>query len=311
MISVLMSVFNEKLDWIKQSVESILNQSYSDIEFIIVIDNPVLESKIKTYITNLTRIDCRVIVLWNEVNIGLAKSLNRALNISSGEYIARMDADDISKKDRLLKELEYLVRYDFDMVSANKINIDESGNELDYDPPILRNPNSTLQYSNVIVHPLVLIKTKVIKQLGGYRPLLNSEDFDLWLRIVDRGYKIGILNEYLLEYRIRSNSASIGRQLEQYYTTKYIITLDNERKKTGKDSFSLNNQKKFLDSCDFSEAAEKKLKKSDEAVKKALYAIEDKKYISATVFMMKAFAFYPQYTIEKVFNQVKIARDSK
>ena len=93
MISVIMSLFNEKKIWIEQAIESILNQTYSDFEFIIVIDNPDLSNDIKKYLLTTSKNDKRIKIIYNEKNIGLAKSLNKGIDISIGKYIARMDAD--------------------------------------------------------------------------------------------------------------------------------------------------------------------------------------------------------------------------
>ena len=125
MISVIMSVYNEERKWIEQAVISILEQSYSDLEFIIICDNPDIEDDIKEYLLLLERMNQNVIILWNEKNIGLAKSLNRGIEVAKGEYIARMDADDISDGERLRKELDFLIENNYDLVSTNKINIDE------------------------------------------------------------------------------------------------------------------------------------------------------------------------------------------
>ncbi|QFJ55859.1 glycosyltransferase family 2 protein [Pseudobutyrivibrio xylanivorans] len=121
MISVIMSVFNEKIDWIKQSVQSILNQTYANLEFIIVIDNPNVDKSVLLYLNGLPHIDSRVKILMNEKNVGLAISLNRALAVATGELIARMDADDISEIDRLEKEIKYLMNHKLDIWSCVKI----------------------------------------------------------------------------------------------------------------------------------------------------------------------------------------------
>ena len=106
-ISVLMGVYNEKISWINESVESILHQSYQNFEFIIIDDNPS-NNEVKSYLLNLKEKDERVIVIFNDYNIGLTKSLNKGLAIAKGEYIARMDADDISFVSRFEKQVSYL-----------------------------------------------------------------------------------------------------------------------------------------------------------------------------------------------------------
>ena len=144
MVSVLMSIYNERIEWIKQSVESILNQTYKDFEFIIVIDNPEMDLECRKYLEKRTYEDARIKLIWNEKNIGLAQSLNKGIKIAKGEYLARMDADDISLSDRLEMELEYLNKTKCDLVSTNKINIDENDNIISYDLSIKKDPNKHL-----------------------------------------------------------------------------------------------------------------------------------------------------------------------
>ena len=116
MISIIMSTYNEPLSLVKKSVESILTQSFKDFEFIIILDNPK-NFEVNNYIKLLKNIDSRINVIENEKNIGLAKSLNKALMTAKGNIIARMDADDISYKDRIKLEYEYLCKNEYDLIS--------------------------------------------------------------------------------------------------------------------------------------------------------------------------------------------------
>ncbi|QFJ55856.1 hypothetical protein [Pseudobutyrivibrio xylanivorans] len=188
------------------------------------------------------------------------------------------------------------------IVSSNKVDIDEAGNIIRRESIVTRDPNSTLEYSNVIVHPSVLMKTEVIRSLDGYRPLKNSEDYDLWLRMIDDNYKLGILDEYLLKYRIRGNSASVGRCLEQYYINKYILKLHKERQFYGNDSFSIRNQEEYLDKCDFSNRKTDKYRKACKYYCVIIDSRREKKYLKAIIFLAKAFVVYPTLTFEKIKN---------
>lgn len=306
MISVLMSVYNEKVEWVRQSVQSILNQTYTDFEFIILIDNPNLDQDLDRYLVQTSKEDLRVKLLYNEKNMGLAASLNRGLEIAQGTYIARMDADDISEPNRLEAELDYLIEQSLDLVSANKINIDEDGNVLFADDSLDRDPNLTLPYSNIIVHPLVLVKTEVMRSLGGYRFFVNSEDYDLWLRMVDSGYRLGILNEYLLKYRLRPSSASIGRQLEQYYVMRYILKLHKERiQGVGTDSFSVESQNKYLEKKRITEVKKTRFAKSNVHIKAALDSMNSGKYFACAHQLFCAFFLYPELSVVKIRNNIK------
>ena len=120
LISVVMSVYNEKIEWIKDSVKSILGQSYTNIEFIIVIDNPGLDREVKEYLENTAKTDGRVVLLQNKENVGLAKSLNRGIAAANGAYIARMDADDISEKNRLDLQIQIMEKGKYDLVGMSR-----------------------------------------------------------------------------------------------------------------------------------------------------------------------------------------------
>ena len=123
-ISVVMSVFKEPLDWIELSINSIRNQSFSDFEFIIVNDN-ITDIPLKSFLSKLQNIDPRIIILENHENLGLTKSLNRALAIAKGKYIARMDADDISFNQRFQIQFDYLEdKRDYILVGGQNIIID-------------------------------------------------------------------------------------------------------------------------------------------------------------------------------------------
>ena len=114
-ISVIMTVYKESKEELKESFESIINQTYKNIEFIIVIDNPKEQWRID-FIKSYN--DSRVKLVVNKENLGLPLSLNKALKLVTGNYIARMDADDISILDRLEKQLTYLKNSDCDLVGC-------------------------------------------------------------------------------------------------------------------------------------------------------------------------------------------------
>lgn len=250
MISVVMSVYNESEEMLCQAIESILRQSYRNFEFIIIVDDPnntKIIQLIKKYSTLNTKIKC----LINKENIGLALSLNRGIKESSGQYIARMDADDISTEDRLKIELNYMLEHDLDMVFSARRNIDEEGKIISEYRPFFKNQKiikNTLELDCIVTHPSVLIRTEVIKKMNGYRMFTVSQDYDLWLRLLSCGYKIGYIPECLIDYRIRSGALSQKKAFMQFETTRYIRKLYYERRrKAGIDSYSYEAYQKYLD----------------------------------------------------------------
>lgn len=125
LISVIMSTYNESKYEIKNCIESVLYQSYSNFEFIIINDNPKDET-LKKVLDEYT--DSRIRVYCNKENVGLVKSLNYALSIARGLFIVRMDADDISKRSRIEDEFNYLVKNNLDIVGTCIELIDENDN---------------------------------------------------------------------------------------------------------------------------------------------------------------------------------------
>lgn len=105
--SVIMSVYDEPISWLEESIMSILNQTFTHFEFIIINDNPI-RLKNNEILESYKRKDNRIIVVNNENNLGLTKSLNKGLKLAQGKYIARMDADDISLPHRLAVQYEYM-----------------------------------------------------------------------------------------------------------------------------------------------------------------------------------------------------------
>lgn len=249
MISVLMSVYNEKIEYVHKAVESILAQTYKNIEVIIVLDNPDSAEHID-YLKGMQERDCRIKLLVNQVNIGLAMSLNRALADANGEYIARMDADDISYPDRLEKELLFLEKNDLDIVSCYANKIDEHDVIWGEIKSSVTTPDAIkelLAYQNVIIHPTILMRNSVIMDVGGYRNFASCQDYDLWLRLADNGYKFGIMEEILFSFRRHKESITATRRFNQILNEQYIRKMHQERLVNGgKDSYTTENLEKYL-----------------------------------------------------------------
>ena len=249
-ISVVMSVFNEPLNYIIEAIESILKQTYESFEFIIVVDNPNLDGNIESYLNNIQNNDKRIIIIQNAQNIGLAHSLNKGISISKGEFIARMDADDVSKKDRLKKELDYMLKTNCDMVFSIVEKIDDKGEVWDKKMFIPNNEEyikKILPIQNIVIHPTVMMKKSTLLKLGLYRPFSSCQDYDLWLRMLTFNYKICVINEILLSFRRHPNSISSSKHFSQYLNELFIRKLYNERKKNEIDSFSEKKMNLFLE----------------------------------------------------------------
>lgn len=237
-ISVIMSVYNERPEQVQQAVDSILKQTYLPMEFVIVLDNPE-RSDLKELLMNYDNRVEMIKLVCNHQNLGLAASLNKAIELSNCELIARMDADDISATKRLEVELEALKTRGLDLISGNIAYLDEHGEvvgEKSAIPEAERLIQKILPYGSTIIHPTVLMRKTAVQQVGGYRLLPTAEDYDLWLRLLAGGFKIGSINQRVLHYRLRGNSMT-SNAWQTYLVSRYIQQLYAERKRTGADSF--------------------------------------------------------------------------
>lgn len=223
-ISVLLCTYNEPLQYLKLSIESILSQTYTNIQLIIVNDNPKREDMADLLVA-YAREDSRIKYIVNQDNIGLIGSLNTGLKNAIGGFIARMDADDIATRDRLEKQLEFLRVNNYDMVGCNAIKIDENGKEIGYlnVPTTYEKIKEYQLYGGCVLHPTWLGKREVFEKLKGYRSVYACEDFDFILRAIQDGFKIGNLPAYGLYYRIRTESVSSKANIRQKLTMYYLI----------------------------------------------------------------------------------------
>ncbi len=221
-VSVIMSAYNESSGELERSIASILNQSFGDFEFIIVNDNPE-NRDIKRALKSAD--DDRIRILENERNLGLVASLNRAIGIAEGCYIARMDADDISMPKRLEDQLAYLTGHGLDLIGSFLELIDEKEETI---RPLMRFPVETkriekyMRWGSCLAHPSWFGKKEVFTALQGYRGASHCEDYDFLLRAIKTGYKMGNIPEIELKYRIRTRGISRANREDQYLLRSYL-----------------------------------------------------------------------------------------
>lgn len=219
-----MSIYKEPEKYLRKSIESILNQSFSDLEYIVIVDNPEYDlgiELVKEYAKNDKRLQYHI----NQQNIGLTASLNRALQYVTGQYVARMDADDIAEPDRLKLQMEYLNKHKLGLVGSSVRRISESGSVVmeltnqSYSPQII---SKLLHFDNCVPHPTWLVKRSVYEKLGGYREIKACEDYDFLLRAVKNKIEIGICDKITLNYRINTSGISRSNSLRQLLTADYL-----------------------------------------------------------------------------------------
>lgn len=228
-VSVIMSTYNESEKDLILSIESILNQIYTDFEFIIINDNPTSDD-LRTVLEKYRQQDHRIRILTNEQNLGLVKSLNKGWQAASGTYIARMDADDIAEFTRLADQLNYIRKNHLDLVGSWIRVIDEDNMVIDAAvkfPVKDSEIKKRIVYGSCLAHPTWMIKRSVYESLNGYRLIHSCEDYDFILRAIKAGYKFGNIPKIELNYRIRSNGISVTNSNKQYLLRRYLV---NHRK---------------------------------------------------------------------------------
>lgn len=203
-ISIIMGIYKmiNKRSIVELSINSILNQTYKDFEFIICDDG----SNDGTYemVQDLIKNDKRVILIKNNENKGLAYSLNHCLSIAKGKYIARMDADDISMPDRLEKQIEFLDEYlEYAMVGCNLLLINNKGI---WGKRILaeKPTKKSFLFTSPFCHPAIVMRKDILDKVNNYRVekiTRRAEDYDLFMRIYANGYKGYNMQEFLYQFR--------------------------------------------------------------------------------------------------------------
>jgi len=231
-ISVVMSVYNGER-FLRQAVDSIFNQTFSDFEFIVVDDGST--DGTAEILSSYARADSRLCVVTQE-NRGLVKSLNRAIGMARGEYIARMDADDISMPERLAIQVRWLDAHPQIAVLGTRYDeIDESGR-------VIRRGNryagSTLVErallqgnSSVFCHGSVMFRRTCFEHIGGYREQFKNaaEDYDLWLRMAER-YELDNIVETLYQHRLRLDSVSFEYFLQYQRGAAFALECARRRR---------------------------------------------------------------------------------
>lgn len=220
LVSVIFSVYNGA-PYLKEAVASVLNQTFDNFEFIIVDDG----STDATAQILDTFTDNRIIRLRNEKNLGLVQSLNNALALAQGEFIARMDADDISHPDRFQKQLFYLEQHpEIGVLGSAMIQVDEHGQPISTLMPPLKHEAvlwHTL-FGCAIFHATVMMRRKELADVGGYDiNFLHSEDLDLWSRLFGKT-KFANLPEVLYTRRLHRKSV-ISTQFASQYRNGIVI----------------------------------------------------------------------------------------
>ena len=206
-ISVLMSVYNTKEEYLRKAIESILCQSFSDYEFIIF--NDCSDEKTTAVLREYQ--DERIKLIENPENRGLTKNLNTGIALARGKYIARMDADDISLPNRLKIQYSYMEKYpDVDILGGEVLFDDFKSVCWRYFPQEWRRVNQ-LFTNHGICHPTAFFRAEFLRKNGMFynEEYDKSQDYELWTRAFRVG-RLAVCKEPVLYYRCHDGQISVS-----------------------------------------------------------------------------------------------------
>lgn len=233
LISVILPVYNTE-EFVEKSILSILNQTFEDFELLLINDGSTDKSKD----IMLSFLDKRIRYIENKNNQGLIRSLNKGLYLSKGQFIARMDADDLCKKERFEKQIDFFQNdNDVDILGTGQYVIGENrciDHKLTNEENVIH-----LLLEPPVAHSSVLIKRKNIKLNKLYydKKALHAEDYKLWIDSSLCGMSIKNIKEYLCGYRFHSNQVSamnfetqkyISHRLRLGYANRYFNIIGRE-----------------------------------------------------------------------------------
>lgn len=221
-VSVLLPIYNTKVKHLREAIESVLNQTFSDFELIIINDSPE-NTELDTIVASYN--DPRIRYEKNETNLGISSTRNKLIDLAQGEFLAVMDHDDICAPNRLEKQVGYMRRHPKVGVlgaQAESLPAGKIASTPEYDIEI----KLALMWGCVIIHPTALIRHSVIKRTAvryeaHYSP---AEDHAMWCRLIPHT-RFHNLQEKLLTYRVHKNSTSRTQQNRMHVAAEAVRVL--------------------------------------------------------------------------------------
>lgn len=233
-ISIILAVHNGE-KFIQESVESILSQTFTDFEFLVI--NDASSDRTADILCGFS--DRRIRVITNGTNLGLTKCLNLGLGEAKGEYIARMDADDVAYPERLDKQLKFMEASPEIALVGSAVDIINKQGEITGKKDRLADSLSIKYYSvfidNPFIHSTLFFRKQAILEAGGYNESFRyAQDYDLASRLLKQGLSLANLPDRLL--RLRKHNAAISRSPES-----------SPEQAGARDKIKFQNQKRYLD----------------------------------------------------------------
>lgn len=213
LVSVLMSTFNNEKT-LERAIDSVLNQSYKNIEFLICNDGST--DNTKQILDKYSNLYAQIEIINNVNNVGLTKSLNLLINKSKGDFIARQDADDYSDPARIEEQLKHCSDNKFQAVFTRSYNLNKNSSmqNISYLIPY----KLLVKFRNPFVHGTMLINSKIIKTLGGYdEDFYFAQDYKLYRDLIDNGIRIKKERKILYYLNTKNNISSLRKKEQKYY----------------------------------------------------------------------------------------------
>lgn len=216
LVSVIMPTYKRSLEFVQRAVESLINQTYTNLEIIVIDDSPLNYSEIKR-ISEFLKCDERIIYIKNKVNLGGSESRNIGINKSSGKYITFLDDDDVYLPQKIEKQINYMKKNSYQM-TFTKMLIYNSDNKLldvrDYPKLPIGNNEELLKY-HLMHHmtgtPTFMYEAQILKELGGFDDIKMGQEFCLMLKTIQNNIKIGYIDEcYIKVYKHNEDAISKG-----------------------------------------------------------------------------------------------------
>ena len=223
LITVLLPCYNAS-EYLEDALTSIINQSYKNLE-ILCIDDGSSDNTLQL-LQSFAERDNRIRVVINESNLKLIATLNKGIDLANGEYIARMDADDISYANRITNQLDYLIANQLDIIGSKAESINEKGESNGakfIHNTTLRETVLASFFLTPLLHPSVFGRAEIFKgnPYSKAPESMHTEDFELWARLIRGNYKIGNIEKELI--KIRVNSKSVSHKFEAIQKENFAI----------------------------------------------------------------------------------------
>lgn len=225
-ISVLMSVYkNDKPEWLELSIESIINQTLPPSEIILIVDGPV-DDQLNNKIEELCNKHKIIKLFRNEQNVGLGITLNKGILECENEIVARMDSDDYSLPTRFEEQFNLMQQNNLDLVGSAVEEFIEDVQNVVSIKNVPTTQTEIVEYAktrNPFCHPSVMFKKSKVLESGSYIDMHFCEDYYLWVRMIQKGCKVGNISKPLVKMRVSEDLYARRGGLSYYKSQKQLL----------------------------------------------------------------------------------------